>query len=117
MRRPFDTSSCCRSTASLSGVVSAAEAESEAEKEVRRLTLLSTGRDAAGQVPIGEWEAMTWVERLARLKSAESADGAGGAEVSARKKRRMYWPENGKPHPLATCVCHTQPIPKKPKET
>ena len=58
-------------------------AEDEAEKEVRRLTLLSSGRDAAGQVPTGEWEAMTWVERLARLKSAESADGA------ERKKRRL----------------------------
>ena len=34
-------------------------------------------------MPTGEWEAMTWVERLARLKSAESADGA------ERKKRRL----------------------------
>ena len=102
-------------SSSSTAVLSAAE--DVAEKEVRRLTLMSSGRDAASQVPNGEWEAMTWVERLARLKSAESADGAGGAEVLARKKRRMYWPENGKPHPLATCVCHTQPIPKKPKET
>ena len=64
-------------------------AEDEAEKEVRRLTLLSSGRDAAGQVPTGEWEAMTWVERLARLKSAESADGADGADGAERKKRRL----------------------------
>ena len=63
-------------TESLSAAVSAAEAEREAEKEVRRLTLLSTGRDAAGQVPIGEWEAMTWVERLARLKSAAPSEGS-----------------------------------------
>ena len=55
-------------------------AEDEAEKEVRSLTLLSSGRDAAGQVPTGEWEAMTWVERLARLKSAESAKGDFGDE-------------------------------------
>ena len=42
-------------------------------------------------MPIGEWEAMTWIERLARLKSAESgadgAEGAAGSEVAARKKR------------------------------
>ena len=60
----------------MEGLLRQHEAEREAEKEVRRLTLLSTGRDAAGQVPIGEWEAMTWVERLARLKSAAPSEGS-----------------------------------------
>ena len=36
-------------------------------------------------MPTGEWVAMTWVERLARLKSAESADGADGADGAERK--------------------------------
>jgi hypothetical protein len=63
-------------------MIVAAYCEREAEEEVRRISLLSTGCNDAGQVPIGEWEAMTWVERLfwiiwhARLKSEESADGA-----------------------------------------
>ena len=55
-------------------------AEKEAEKEVRRLTLWpGKPRDTAAQVR--EWEAMTWVERLARLNAAAS-DGADGAEGS-----------------------------------
>ena len=40
-------------------------------------------------MPTGEWEAMTWVERLARLKSAESAESADGADGAERKKRRF----------------------------
>ena len=42
----------------------AAYYEREVEKEVRRITLLSTGHDEVRQVLIGKWEAMTWVERL-----------------------------------------------------
>ena len=70
------------SSSSSTATLCLAAAETEAEKEVRRLTLLSAGRDTAAQVPAGEWEAMTWVERLARLNAAASdgADGADGAE-------------------------------------
>ena len=41
-----------------------------------------------------------------------STSGISGKNTIKRGKR-IYWPENGKPHPLANCLCHTQPIPKK----
>jgi hypothetical protein len=37
--------------------------------------------------------------------------------VATTRGKRMYLPENGNPHPLANCACHTQPIPKRPRET
>jgi hypothetical protein len=37
--------------------------------------------------------------------------------VATTRGKRMYWPENWKPHPLANCACHTQPIPKRTRET
>ncbi len=45
----------------------AAYSERVIEKEVRRITLLSTGHDAARQVPIGKWETMTWADRFCSI--------------------------------------------------
>ena len=40
----------------------------------------------------------------------------GEAKYTKKKAKPIYWPVGGKPHPLASCVCHTQPIPKKTKK-
>lgn len=50
--------------------------EVEAEKEIRRLTRLAARSNVAGKVPLREWEAMSWCERLAHLHDARQERGA-----------------------------------------
>ena len=54
-----------------------------AEKEVRRLNLLAAGRNVAGRMPLREWEAMSWCERLANLHDASQECCAGKGDHRA----------------------------------
>ena len=58
----------------------------EAEKEVRRLTLLAAGHDAAGKVPPREGEAMTWC--LAYLQEEATKAEAQAIALAEDKKAR-----------------------------
>ena len=55
-------------------------------------------------------------DRKETITASVSASLTPG-NVATTRGKRMYWPENGNPHPLANCACHTQPIPKRPRET